>query len=461
MEKLDLKGEWWVPGKSEDKIPGELKFNPQGESCLKLYKSKGNFDEFNKSIKVVLGETFKNKKLTILNCHPKKAKRYHSTDGDEENVISTFLIEKVFLGEHFKKGKPKFDKIRFKFPYLVRWINKETTSINRTKDNKKREITLDSYSKKMELRDVKINIKKTAEVNSSNSLFSSRSWGARDKVYTEVLSQDKITSKKANKILSKLQGFLSLILNESVNPDSIEGYLEREKEKPPKRVDIYYPTAGKGSEDEVFSPFWVKVPFSSIERGLSDIMRNWFSLWNDCEDILNVYFGVKYRDLGSMYPHNRFMNLVTSLEAFHRRKIKEEGEDGYLKKKEWKKKKEKIDNSVEKVFPDSPDSEDPLGKVKNNLKTGIGRSNTYSLKDRLLDILEENKFLEKKLGINRKFIKRVKGTRNHFAHISKSPEERMSWEEIGKAIPKLRVMLEACILKEIGISEDKLQVSPM
>lgn len=110
IKKLTIKGEWFLPEKSESRVHGNLIFDPIEGSNLELYGNL-NSDSFFPSFKneeIILGLSSDSKQITLYNCLMTKSGGATLVKGAESGKPSTFYSARyILLGIHAQNSAPK------------------------------------------------------------------------------------------------------------------------------------------------------------------------------------------------------------------------------------------------------------------------------------------------------------------------------------------------------------------
>jgi len=185
-----------------------------------------------------------------------------------------------------------------------------------------------------------------------------------------------------------------------------------------------------------------------VHEQLEAYIVNWVNKADRLEPVYDLYFSVLYSQ--HMYLHSVFLSLAQAIETYHRRTIggkyqsNAEYQAGLYKK------------FVEAIPPELDDD------FKMSLIMGSLRyANQFSLRKRLRDItgrLAENlpiRFIA--LESRSEFIERVCKIRNHLTHYD--PDEQIDIEgtELHDLTEKLMVLLEVCLLEELGFGFDAIR----
>ncbi len=447
MKNLSLVGDWWIPDNPEEKISGTLNFKPRKESRLKLYGHPEEFDGLESGAEIILGKTSENERVTLTDCQiVGKTHQQNPRTGDKTSTLS-LQVSDIFLGENFEKKPILFDKITVRFPYLSEWVNKGGVDIDHSDDFSKTVIEENHYTRKVDLDWGEIEIDVGINPDESHKPVSSY-YEAREDSWINIVPEDRVSFEDAYDLISKLRDFFSLMLGIEISPMSVIGEIDPEHcedEYPiPERIEAYFRVRNEHRENDNFQFHWTPLFFESIEEDFPDLLENWLELREDLRAVMDFYFGVRYSD--SIYPNNIFLNLVQALEGFHRARRKDE----YMDEDEYKK---KIRSDIYESIPSDIEE-----GIDNRLRGSINRAYKYSLKDRLEDIYKEYEELLSSVRIEKDFLKEVRNKRHYFSHLF-NPDKEVNWNKIVESIPKLRIMLEICFFKEIGVGGNALEIN--
>jgi hypothetical protein len=187
-------------------------------------------------------------------------------------------------------------------------------------------------------------------------------------------------------------------------------------------------------------PFDMLFTFKDISDRFEVFLRNWFEKADLLEPVYNLCFGTLYNP--RMYLEHKFLNMVQAIEAYHRRTMK----NFELTEEQHKKRIEEILNAV------------PL-EHKDWLENKLAYSNEPNLRKRLKEILEKfADVLDEFIPDNDSFIHKVATTRNYLTHYDERLKElSVEGEELYHFTQKLKILLEICLLKELGFTSDNIK----
>lgn len=315
MDSFEYSGIWWLPSNSEDQVAGTLKFSNKSGFSLELI---GSFNNFNvasfyqeEKYPIILG-TVTNKLITLYNCYQKNYQI--SFPGLTTQILGAKL---AFIGHHFNNEEEiRFKKIEVDFTYLkdlsplIPDFNVEDvpdklkpnyTVYNQgfaILNNIKASVTKgDIYIKQFinrENENQKINIIKCALIEVS---------------LKQPFTLDQILSEYIN----PLQNFITFISNQ---PNFIEK-LYASLDDCPTKIEIVISNLNYIDKKKIINKNNFLLVLEDIEQDFSLIMQKWFNFYDECFDIINLYFSTIYNS--NLYLENEFLSLVQALESFHRR----------------------------------------------------------------------------------------------------------------------------------------------
>jgi len=442
MKSLNFKGKWWVPGKEEEKISGELKFDPYKPPRLNLDDVFELLKKEKKSSpEIIHGVSREKGRVTFYNSE------FLGRDMDFKPGLymesSNFVANMVLIGDHVKSKPLIINHMKLSFPYLSDWLNKEVFEIERNTNDKEINIKLDDFCERIQIDDFEVEFQKKA--TGQHTLGKKITVKVQPSITIKTENESNI--EKYLGISEKIRDLLSLMTGKDIDPTYVKVFKKNEKdqEDPTEQqsIDVYFPINNYHKTERDLAVPQMLLSYRSIENNFSEVWKNWFEKRDEFRWEIDYYFGVRSSD--SMYENNKMLNLVQAIESYHG--SKEDFDDKYMD--------EDFDDIKNNLFDCLPDYIDE--KVEQNMKTLIGFSNTFTLKDRLLDIYNRYEDLFGPFNIDEDLLDDIKKTRDHFTHLSKEEEEIMTWEQIAKSVPKLRLMMEICLLKELGVDEKTIK----
>lgn len=442
IEEFEYKGNWWLPDNPEKKISGTLKFTLGERAVLDLT---GSFTDksLGKTLEpeIILGTSASGEYITLHKCL--ETKTSFSFQGDR---ISSFDAHIVFLGVHFQKPEDiKFKSISLHYLHLDEWTDISGFEIQYPTPDK---AVLIKY---------KLPVSIEASIDDEQKLYiifeavhpvlfsGQKKVKIEQKTYIKIETQAEKSFDEYREIASMIQYFLSLGVMEPVYPLIIKGKTEVNRimsedgiRYPP--VKIFYQLSNVPKVSKTLLPYDMLFTFKDISDRFEGFLKNWIRKADLLRPVYDLYFGTLYNP--KMYLQHRFLSLIQAIESYHRR-VKKNYE---LPEQEHNKRIVKILNAVPEEH-------------KKWLEVKLAYSNEPTLRRRLKEILDNypkivNKFIRDKES----FIQKVVDTRNYLIHYDAILKERsVETEEIYHVAQKLKILLEACLLTEIGFGLDEIK----
>jgi hypothetical protein len=182
-------------------------------------------------------------------------------------------------------------------------------------------------------------------------------------------------------------------------------------------------------------------PYIFIKDKAEIIFNNWLEKVELLRPVYNLYFGTIYRE--DMYLEFQFLSLIMALEVYHRRLIRNED----ISSEEHEERIRQILNNTS-------------AKYQEWLKEKLKYSNEPSLRKRIkeiYDMLKNIRYVTALIPKKKNFVDDVVNTRNYFVHYDQSLENKALKEtKLYCLIQKLKVLVEICLLKEIGFCDTEI-----
>ena len=234
--------------------------------------------------------------------------------------------------------------------------------------------------------------------------------------------------------------------------------VEEEKEKLVP-IEIYFQVEGLDNLDAKFDSQRVLFGFNDVKEQFDELLSLWEQNSKELELIIDLYLRLTY--IPKRHINDFFLSLIQAMEAFHSLAYAGIYIDKTIHRNVVQTKlKEAI-----KAIPDSIPTENGKGSLdlreyKRILREEkLSHLNSYSLRERLEEIISEyqpclpdNFFAS--LEEQDDFLKRIRKTRNYLTHLSSEEDEYVaSGQDLLALSRKLRVLLEVCLLKQLGLKD--------
>ncbi|HJH27711.1 MAG TPA: hypothetical protein C5S37_13335 [Methanophagales archaeon] len=435
IEEFKYEGKWWLPDKPEEKIIGTLKYTPGKEVVLDLEGSFGDLRDI-KERPTILGFSPEGKYITLYKCVGPWTS-YHIPGYPK----SSFHAIYVFIGAHFQKKEDiKFKRLYVHYSHLNEWVDisgfEKEHDIQHLFDKEEKEIKY-KLPKSIQAAindDYKIFIDFRAYPESSEQEVC-----IKQRTYIKIEPSEERSFGEFLNILHHIQNFLSLGTMKPVYPLTIEGITEANNP-----VEIFYSLPYTSKAPMKLPPFDMLFTFKDISDRFEVFLRNWFEKADLLEPVYDLYFGTLYTP--DMYIQHQFLSLIQAIESFHRRRYGGK----YLPDDDYKRVRDVLENAI----PDEVEN-----NHRQSLESRIRYGNEFSLRTRLKEIFDKyqenlNEFIERKEA----FIGCVVDTRNYLTHYEEDPEKCVArGEDLYHFIQKLKILLEICLLTELGFSSEEIK----
>jgi hypothetical protein len=432
----------------EQEISGFISYNEKNKSKITL-ELFGTIDPVKiriikeiLKIECITGIIEGNKKVTIFDAYVEK----HSFTSSEENPLTLELrmfCSYLIVGA-FYENKNQFNvkSIKLKFNNLDDWLQKSGFKIS---DSKNLCPTIKykhprSWNYKIPYIDKKISFffglngithtNPQLEINlkqESTLLFSP--------ITNEEFNYFEFIETK-NKILN----LLSLLIGKNIFLSSTEAEIKTNTPPNSKNCQVYF-NQSFWQESKRMHWWDIGIPFDSINRSLSKIIKKWLDSYETLDFILDMFMGTIYNN--KLFINQIFLNRVQCIEAYTRinYNLLERSENKFDKR--LKKIRKSIKNKkIEEWFN---------GKMK--------YANEKNLKERLVFIFNKNKFfLEPYIQNIQDFSSKVTSTRNYNTHFDPNLKEKsIPFEEMHTYNLKLKLMMEVILFKDLGIKKELIK----
>lgn len=445
IEELEIKGLWWLPEKPDLKLPGTLTFSPYKGFSLEVQGSFKERGEMHKFLipDIILGFSHQGKEITLYKCFERSSKMH--LPGIPETLFS---VNVGFIGVHFAQlSEMKFKKISVRYNYLDEWLN--ISGFNITPNLKEKSV------------EIKYKLPAPIEINLRNGLkillevkanmpsisIAQKEACIKQEAFFTLEFPTETTFEDVHKFIYIFQNLLSLLTSEIVYPIKILGNSENavkiiENKKFYEPIEIIYQLSlSQVKSKKSVHPFDMLYPYISIKNKTEIIFNNWLEKAEILRPIYDLYFGTIYS--GDMYLEFQFLSLVMALEVYHRRMIRNED----IPSKEH-------EERIKQILTNTPD------KYRNWLKEKLTYSNEPSLGKRIKEIygmLKNIGYVTDLIPKKKDFVYKVVNTRHYFVHYDQSLEDKaLKGTDLYWFIQKLKVLVEICLLKEIGFLDTEI-----
>lgn len=451
---MNRKGEFWLPSNPDHRVFGDLHIRRDAYSELEVigsFKQLQNTQDFyahlndSPNYELVCGSTTTGDKLTLVGVD------FQSSAGTEI-LHGSFRVRYVLLGHHFNSvNEVQFNKVAIRFSNIEDWTRMTGFSFNHTFDEEsqsQRYIAEYSFPLSQVAETADRVISTYFELNQTKNGINEII--LRQNTYINISFSD---LKRLDDIVSMdvfyLQNFFGLALGVPVYPIEINGYNDEvtrsvREHQFLEKIQIFY--ANKDyTEVTKIRPFDVLFRLNDVVDNLAIYIGNWFSRYQIIKPSVDLYSAYLFGGKNG-YLEPNFLSICQALEAYHRRVYS----CTYIPIEEY----DKLYAAMCSAIP-----LDLSDEFKVSLREKMKWFNEYSLRKRLKELLQRNwEIYQPYVGILKEFVGAVVDTRNYHTHYGEELEERAkSGSDLIIITEKLRMILEICLLVEMGISDEKIK----
>lgn len=368
-------------------------------------------------------------KITLLEC---------------EGHIGSFEAKLMFYGDrHYTAiDKQKFQISAVHIPLLDQWFLGKSFRIN----NRNESFTLE-YNKPKPFvipLDDKVSIELHYECSTPQAKERNRIQIHHFTLVKFVTHDPKgLILKEIINYANRLQQLASFLTGNGANISTIRVYENKAEfqRNPFLGTQIY---GGRSfNKNEFYQPFSeTTYLFKKNELGdnFEQFIVNWFKISEELQHILKLIF-LDYYNRGT-FDENNFLNLIRTLEVFHRYLY-----PGTLMPPEQFKLK------IEKIIKNIPQ------EFKKEVKDHLQFKNEYTLDQRLEQLFAEipDRRIRPKYIYDNEFKKNIKNSRNYYTHYSKHLKGKAkAGQELEELTESMRALINYLLLKHLDVPEKTL-----
>lgn len=441
FDSFELKGNWWLPGLSDEVISGVLRYHPENNIVLELFgtfhKADLSTDEHERYT-IILGETFDGNKCTLL--HNFESNYSSSWPGSERSQMTSLYL---FIGKHYESIQDiKFSSIKIGFTNLSNWLWQSVVTGEIPKGRGSYHYRNPAcFSTK--LPNTKTNIKLSFQFKSNRPSINEIQLSRED--FIVITPIKKMNLDWCREMLHDFGSLLTILIGTAVFPRSVilnDDNIGIDLSKPiPERIMLFFHQDRTMSEN-IAHPNLMIIPYKAISYDIGCIINKWFANANKLRSVHDLFFGTFFNP--RMYQQFLFLALTQALESYHR--LRRDGK--YLNDQDWEPYRQSITNSLSTEL----DSDHKM-----SLKSRIRYGNEYSLRKRIQELIKSlrSSTIDAITPSRGYFTGQIVDTRNYFTHHDDNPQIiTIKGAELHIANQRLTIFLTLILLKEIGIDED-------
>lgn len=434
-EQLDVKGEFYIPGKADSKVKGRLVYDTVSSPTLELYDDL----EPNKPTlfglrhyELILGETSTGQRVTLYKCYCKKAEV--SFKGFDTFI---YTADYLFFGFNYDSTEEiKFLGFSAEFQALDEWMGRNLIK-SHTSEDKKVHVLLEPNVK--DEFDLEPGIKCIIESFVHLKIESKKSTrvDAVQKSSFSILSEEDMHFLKCFEYVQTFANFLSLTANYDVHPTRIT-FLSRAVYD---NINLIFKPVSPEQNLKAERNLPYLYYYRDVTSSLEEVIRNWYQSYSLLRPVYILLFNsIRY---DGAFNENQFLNIIQAVETFHRRL-----------KPNFAIPKAEHEVKLQQILAACPEEH------KEWLKERLNYSNEPNLRQRLRELIEQYSTysLDLALGNAEEFIKVTLNSRNYYTHYDKRLEGKaLKGKDLRNIFKKLKILLYNCILFELKYSKEEVE----
>lgn len=315
IEGFKYKGEFYLPHDKKNTVRGTLIFKPKKGIELDLIGSFGR--NHSDKQEIIWGILENGKSVTLYNSYI-TSKQFSSPGFAIDKYVSIFVFFDIYFNN---KNDIKFSKVSTHYSHLDEWLNiRSGFKIDNDSKNYKVKIEYELPSPiNVSLpNNLELTINLTAKGPSINLV-------QKDALIKQKAFINFVTPRKRNfdMILQEIfhfQNFLTLVTQRSIYTKELYGYLRIGNKKQLYKSRIIFKVYNIPKNEKELFPMDMLIPFVNFSNSFNTIITNWFSFKNQLETAIDPFFSTYYNP--NLYISDKFLNLIRSMEAFHRDNIR-------------------------------------------------------------------------------------------------------------------------------------------
>lgn len=448
MESFELTGDWWLPDKFEDKVPGKLSFDPATGGVLEL-RFEGRFFHtgFDEGVYPLILGVVSAMEYSLTNCTIIGGSRHLTRDFSAHKIV--FAIDTIFEGHHFQRvDNIVFDYMSSHYTHLKEWMDQSNF---RNENGGVRYLEPEPTAIRLDHATVAFRAGITHHSGRTEVTMTEHCWVE----FTPNKGQHFDAYRQFMDI--QLPNFLTLATGMPNYPSNVLS--EVTEDDMPKSVNIYYRVPGYVENPPQTITEYMLFTFEDVRNSTCKYLPAWIAKYEQLHSVIELYFQTIYSR--SLSAKTGFLLLAQALEAYHRNLYG----GNYLSVNTYKKARREI----KKAIPDCVE-----GEHRSNLEAMINNGNQFSLKTRILNICDEilpshlvdgdivivDSLLTDSEGRLDKedFLEKVKATRNYLTHHPKNRSANViSDNDLFLYVAKLRFLLRICFLVELRFPSARIK----
>jgi hypothetical protein len=437
MQPMKIRGQWWLPDSPDDKQSGT--FTLDAEQCVLVLDhsfarlSPESPDEA--AFKVVLepvvhGTDADGREYSLLDCST------HRPIATDDMADSHNDVYAVVSGTHLAGESPTFDKATVTFTHLLDWTEWPGLPVASNVDGAETLFMLKAgtrHHKTYTLPNAVLHLEENRHLDRDDNSFFVR----QDAQFTVELAEPADWLSLTQSYVTPLNDFLSLATSTASAFEDVRVHAAGDPDD--VMVSLAFRSVHLLRKNPVRLLEQAQMLFTLSDTGQSSgFFATWFDVSETHRHTIQQLLATQYAPFE--WTDNTFLAVTRAADAFHRRKFKEQPY-----------KQDQINGIVEIIKEWVSD-----GELQEYATRVIKGGNYFPQHDQLSKLIEYSGPVGRDiLDAMPHFIKAVKDIRNGLAHPNSQSNPGAVYRH--RVEQAFRWIVRACLLKEIGFDEQKIQ----
>ncbi len=440
-EPIETSGYFWLPGKSDQRLPGVLRVSETGKITLEVIGIFGDtvaaLADSSLDLQRVVGVVENGDLVTLEHCF--YAKRNISFGGLSKSTIdANFFLRDV---QYDQDEAIVYSQFRFSLEGLDEWLSITGLSVSYNWDERTASIHFNPPQEIMyQLADgMSLTFTFNWTLPSISAVTEAK---ITQKAFITIKSESVRPIEDFLALVFKVSNFLCFAIDETVSIDSATCYSKditretvdgKKKEVP---IQLYYQDSQLSEARPKISQHNMLFRYRHVANQLETILKNWLINYETSAPAFNLYFASKAG--AHRYLDGRFLSLIQGIETLHRRNSK----DTFMPEAEF------VDLVEALVKSCPPDQQEWLKKK-------LEYANELPLRHRISQMLKPFESLYGDSKQRKHFIRKVIDTRNYLTHYDERLAQRAArGKELWSLCMKLEALFQLHFLRLVGLDSD-------
>jgi hypothetical protein len=428
-------GEWWLPGDRDRRVPGNLVVGDDDGAELHVLGSLTN-GQPNGELPVVLGRTLEGGPVTLEDVRYAGSNQ-RSSQWLEEPVRTERLAARVaYVGEELPAESDRaFRLARLGFTDLHEWIGRggfDEDIHDLPRVNLSYEPPPDMTAK-LGFGTISIHQGWTTTGDLS------RSRTIQKNVEYSVTADDAMTmSEWLSTVVRPLRHLMTFATERPNDVTSLTfTHSDQESEAVPHQIEAHYSRVSVIAAQDRAHPSEMLIAGSHLGNDLPAVLTRWFELTARTGLVIDRLLAPRYRP--DTFMENRFLDVIGAAEGYHRAT----------------RSNAVLPRAAHRLRVSSIVGSAPV-EHRIWLKDRLANSNEPTLHDRLVELCGwVSGLVAPVMDPAPQYVKSVVEARNAATHVGTRQRPMPAGRDLWRLTEQTTVLLEACILKDLGLDDDK------